>query len=63
MICANGENYVPANSTGIFVVCRFGTYNGRVCPFVRWCGQTNEFVASTDKQGNSCKEFSLTKSL
>jgi hypothetical protein len=54
MACLNGEQVTPKGETGVFYVCKI-TKN--TCPFVKWCWQTNCFIDTTDRLGNTCVNF------
>jgi hypothetical protein len=53
--CANGIETTPLGQTGLYFICQFEENKGNPCRFCRWCGQTNEFVLATDKNGKSCQ--------
>jgi hypothetical protein len=57
MICANGEQKIPEGDRGIFFICQHGDHKGNHCRFSRWCKELQQYVATTDKNGNVCKDF------
>jgi hypothetical protein len=57
MICQNGIQTTPPGETGIYFICQFGEHKMSQCRFVRWCGQTNEYVLKTDQNGKTCKDL------
>lgn len=63
MICINGEQKVPQGETGIFFICHHEDNEGNHCRFSRWCKQEKKYVITTDKDGNSCKNFSIKRGL
>jgi hypothetical protein len=57
MICTNGEQITPKGETGIFFICQHDDNKGNHCKFSKWCNKTQQYVVSTDKDGNVCKNI------
>ena len=59
MICANGEQKTPPGETGIFFICQHIDNKGNHCRFSRWCKETQQYVLTSDKDGNVCKNLTI----
>jgi hypothetical protein len=59
MICTNGEQKTPQGETGIFFICQYEDNKGNHCRFSRWCKETLQYVSTSDKDGNVCKNFTI----
>jgi len=62
MLCTNGEQLTPPGETGIYFICHHPeANNGNQCKFVKWCWQTQCYMASTNKNGGNCPFYQEPK--
>lgn len=61
MICTNGNLETPIGENILMLICQMVDNKGSFCRFSKFCDQTQEIVMTTDRFGNSCKNYTTKK--